>query len=79
MSGTLFRGNESARVNRLLWLTFVGSFLLIVGAVAVPVRPLVWAFPAWSLVVLAAVFGTIVVSSVAVLQYEWPPKREGQP
>lgn len=59
------------RVDRLLWIAFALLFAVVVAASVLSVRPLVWAFPLWAVVVLGACVATLVIA-LAALRAGWP-------
>lgn len=59
------------RVDRLLWTVFGVLFAVVTVASVLPVRPLVWVFPLWAVVVLGACVATVTVAVVAV-HAGWP-------
>ncbi|MFB6280950.1 MAG: hypothetical protein ABEH40_02910 [Haloferacaceae archaeon] len=68
----------SANGTRPLWGAFVVLFGVVVAAAFGPVEPVVWAFPAWAVVVLGGVIGAVAVGVVAVVGHGWP-RGAGEP
>lgn len=63
---------ETRSTTRVLWAAFVVLFGVIVAAAFGPVEPVVWAFPAWAVVVLGAVLGAVAVGVAAGVGFGWP-------
>lgn len=59
----------------VLWGSFVVLFAVIVGAAFLPVRPLVWVFPLWGIVVLAAMLGAV-AAAVLAARSGWPAETK---
>lgn len=59
------------RLDRLLWFAFGVLFVVVASSSFLPVRPLVWAYPLWAVVVLGACLVTLVLA-VAVVRAGWP-------
>jgi hypothetical protein len=59
------------RAGRLLWIAFGLLFGVVAAASLLPVRPLVWAYPLWAVVVLGACLATVAIAVVAV-RAGWP-------
>ncbi|MFA9518333.1 hypothetical protein ACERIT_14150 [Halopenitus sp. H-Gu1] len=60
------------RLERGLWIVFGVLFGTVVFSVYVPVDPIVFVFPLWSLLVLAAMVTSVAVAAVAGIGYGWP-------
>lgn len=74
MSSSGRGGRDSVRLDRLLWLATLVAMGLLFVAYFLPVRPLVWVFPIWSVPVFFTIAFTVAVAYAAV-RLGWP--REG--
>jgi uncharacterized membrane protein YccC len=70
--------SETDPTTRPLWAAFLVLFAVIVVAAFGPVDPMVWAFPAWAVVVIGAVVGAVVAGAVAGVAFGWPRVETGE-
>lgn len=68
---------ELDRLDGSLLAAFGLLFVVVALASVLPTRPVVWLFPFWSVVVLAAVVLSTGVAVVAVVWLDWPHHRKG--
>lgn len=64
--------SETDPTTRPLWAAFLVLFGVTVVAALGPIDPVVWAFPAWAVVVLGAVVAAVAVGAVAGVAFGWP-------
>lgn len=67
---------RASSIDRWLWIAFTALFGIVTLASLLPTRPIIFVFPVWSLVVLAAVLVTIPIVVITVRR-GWP--AEGLP
>lgn len=63
---------RDSTIELYLYGVFAALFGLIVVAVFLPTEPIFVVFPAWSLLVLVAMTGTLVIGLVTTIQCGWP-------
>lgn len=68
--------SELGRLDGILLATFAALFSVVAVASILPTRPVLWLFPLWSVVVLAAVVVVVIVALVAVVGFDWPHQHE---
>ncbi|MEF8779023.1 MAG: hypothetical protein V5A36_08935 [Natronomonas sp.] len=64
--------SKNRRLERGLWAGFGVLFAIVLLSVYLPVEPIVFVFPLWSVLALAAMVASVVVAAVAGVGYGWP-------
>jgi hypothetical protein len=64
--------DKNRRLERGLWIGFGVLFGVILLSAYLPVEPIVFVFPLWSVLALAAILVSVVVAAVAGVGYGWP-------
>lgn len=59
-------------LERGLWVGFGVLFAVVLFSMYLPVEPIVFVFPLWSVPALAAMLASVVVAAVAGVGYGWP-------
>lgn len=60
------------RLEHSLWIVFSVLFGVVALSIYLPVEPIIFVFPFWSLFALAAMIVSIAVAAVAGVGYGWP-------
>lgn len=63
------------QLERNLWIVFGVLFGVVALSVYLPVEPIVFVFPFWSLFALAAMIVSIAVAAFAGIGYGWPSEH----
>jgi hypothetical protein len=64
--------SKNRRLERGLWIGFGVLFGVILLSAYLPVEPIIFVFPLWSVLALAAMLASVVVAAVAGVGYGWP-------
>jgi hypothetical protein len=64
--------SKNRRLERSLWAGFGVLFAIVLLSAYLPVEPVVFVFPLWSVLALAAILVSVVVAAVAGVGYGWP-------
>lgn len=64
--------SKNRRLERGLWAGFGVLFAVVLFSVYLPIEPISFVFPFWSVLALAAMLVSAVVAAVAGVGYGWP-------
>lgn len=70
--GRIGVGTENRRIERVLWIGFGVLFGAVLLSVYLPVDPIVFVFPFWSVLALTAMLASVIVAGIAGVGYGWP-------